>query len=161
MAPANRPNAHPNPSTPAGNSGSSGNSPTAELLESASDWFEEATDLASQLTDYRGLILGPVIPVPPSHIDPGALAWTRSVRTDRRPESPEATVYYLIAPHFAEEGRQKGPSPIHDVDWVEFVWTELVGGPAPGWILVKGAPRDSVVVHFARTVANQIAENSA
>ena len=134
--------------------------PVLELVESAQEWFEEATDLASQLSDYRGLVVGPVIPMAPSTIDPGVLGWYRTVRPDHRPDSPTARIYYLIAPMLAEAGRQKGPSPIHDVDWVEFVWTELVGGPSAGWILVWGAPRDSVTVHFARAVANQIAEDS-
>lgn len=131
-----------------------------ELFESAPEWFEEATDLTAQHPDYLTLRLGPVIPVQPMHLQPGTLAWYRTVRIDKHPDGPEARLYYLIAPALTESTPQRGESPIANIDWVEFVHTEEVGGPGPGWILLHGAQRDSVIVHFARAVANEIAENS-
>lgn len=131
-----------------------------ELFESAPEWFEEATDLGVQHPDYLNLRLGPVIPVQPMHLKPGMLAWYRTVRVDRHPDGPEPRLYYLIAPALTESTPRRGESPIANIDWVEFVHVEEVGGPGPGWILLHGAQRDSVFVHFARAVANDIAENS-
>ena len=50
-----------------------------ESVENAREGFEEATDHLQRSTRYSDLVLGPVREVSPSRLEPGQIAWERTL----------------------------------------------------------------------------------
>ncbi|MGA7922552.1 MAG: hypothetical protein WCA77_01055 [Thermoplasmata archaeon] len=115
--------------------------PVTETLFAAEDVgavFEEACDHVAQRPEHRHVVLGTLVEVPMSDLEPGTIGWSRSVRwgEPQDPQPPQGRLYYVMVPSPKRDGDDR-PDVFQGRRWTDFARVERIAGPPPtilaGW----------------------------
>lgn len=136
--------------------------PTTKELFAAEDAgaaFEEACDHVSQRPEHPHVVLGPLVEVPMSDLEPGTIGWSRSVRWGEPEDSepPQGRLYYVMVPAVTLEG-DAHPDIFQGRRWTDFALVERIEGPPPailaGWASSDGAV--TLVRRFTAAVRDEL-----
>ncbi len=134
---------------------------TAELYaaEGVGAAFEEACDHVSRRPEHPRVVLGPLVEVPMSDLEPGTIGWSRSVRWGEPEESepPQGRLYYVMVPSATLESEEH-PDVFQGRRWTDFTLVERIEGPPPailaGWASNDGAV--PLVRRFTEAVRDEL-----
>jgi hypothetical protein len=134
-----------------------------EALEEDGARFEEAADHALHLPGSEQLRLGPSLPVPLGDLEPGYLAWYRSLwwgcapdAPPIPPESPSATLYFAVAPAHAKGSPKADQSPLRGTKLGAFACVVRSAGPPP--VLLAVLARQDGNIDLLERFLNEVRE---